>query len=110
MRIDIWVRLHVHQASNIGAQGKIECVTTGLAAFVGRVIEFAHVALHPGIIAQCVQGTILYVLAQGMVLKTGDTLGISETERIRIEQADAGLRPGVPIIRLVPETLMPQAN
>ncbi|MXN65821.1 DUF4261 domain-containing protein [Stappia sp. GBMRC 2046] len=81
------------------------CVTTGLVPFVGREIEFMPVSLDPSTIAQRVFGTMQYLLAQGPVLKDGETLGVSEAERIRIRHSDQGYHPGVLVLQLFLENL-----
>jgi hypothetical protein len=99
--IDVWVRLHLFKGNPNGKAIPIGCATMGLSSFVGREIEFEPSLLSPGIIAQRVQGTIAYLLARGPVLQHGDTLGVSETERIRIEHADKGQHVNLPIYRLI---------
>jgi hypothetical protein len=101
--IDVWVRLHLFKGNPNGKAIPIGCATMGLSSFVGREIEFEPSLLPPGIVAQRVQGTIAYLLEQGPVLKHGDTLGVSETERIRVEYADQGRHVNTPIYRLLYE-------
>ena len=85
-------------------------VTTGLRPFVGREIEFLPVALPPRTIAERVIGAIVYLLSNGPVLKDGDTLGVSEQERIRVVFANSGQRPGVPVMNLSLERLESSAT
>ena len=44
-------------------------------------------------------------LSRGPVLKDGDTLGVSERERIRVKYAAQGYKPGVPVMQLLVEQL-----
>jgi Domain of unknown function (DUF4261) len=101
--IDVWVRLHVFKGNSNSKASSIGCATMGLSSFVGREIEFEPSLLPPGIVAERVQGTIDYLLARGPVLQHGDTLGVNETERIRIEHGDRGQHVDLPIYRLIYE-------
>ena len=104
--LTVWARLLFLDGPPAEDGGRTTaCVTTGLAPFVGREIEFMPASLDPSKIAQRVFGTMQYLLAQGPVLKDGETLGVSEAERIRIRHADQGYHPGVPVLQLFLENL-----
>ena len=75
-------------------------VTTGLSAFVDREIEFQPSAKPPDLLASRLIGTIRYLLAKGPVLNDGDTLGISENERIRVRLVASEIRPEQPVYAL----------
>ncbi len=69
----------------------------------GREIEFEPVALPPETVYDRVCGVVSYLLTQGMVLKDGDTVGISAREKIRVRY---GVIEGqnIPVLRLRLET------
>ena len=92
---DIWVRLRWFGPKTDGEQ-LVGIVTSGLLPFVGRELEFAPAALPPYTIGLRVIGVIHYLLSNGPVLRDGHTLGITETERIRVREYDDRHRPGVP--------------
>lgn len=104
--VTVWVQL-LMMPSLQTAQGEptLAAVTQGLQPFVGREIEFQPSTLPPAAIAQRAVGASVYLLAKGPVLKDGDTLGISEGERIRVAYADQGCRPGIPVMKLSLEHL-----
>jgi hypothetical protein len=83
----------------------LACLTTGLRPFVGRELEFLPAPLPPVTIAQRLIGTCQYLIANGLVLGDGETLGISQSERIRVRHAAQGQRPGVPVLKLSVEML-----
>jgi hypothetical protein len=85
-----------------GGQRTLALVTTGLASFVGREIEWLPATLPPAVIAQRVYGVCQYLIVNGMVLKDGDTVGVSESERIRVHFAERGQR-GAPVLQLTME-------
>lgn len=103
---DMWFQLLWLDGPRTPAHERtLAVLTTGLAPFVGREIEFLPAALPPAVIAERVLGTIVYLLMNGPVLNDGDTLGISESERIRIQHLPAGQRPNLPILVLSVEQL-----
>jgi len=104
--VTVWVQLLL-LPSLPSAQGEptLAAVTQGLQPFVGREIEFQPSTLPPVTVAQKVVGACIYLLSKGPVLKDGDTLGISEEERIRVAYADQGHRPGIPVMKLSLERL-----
>lgn len=79
---------------------QLVALTTGLAPFIGREIEFMPSTLPPATIAQRVISTAQYLITNGLVLKDGDTLGVTETEKIRVRFAERGQRPAVPVVQL----------
>jgi hypothetical protein len=80
-------------------------MTTGLVPFFGYEIEFEPAAVPMMTIAERLLGTLQYLFAQGPVLKDGETLGISNTERIRIARLPETVRPGIPVMKLTIEKL-----
>ena len=103
---DVWVQLlWLDGPPTPEGERTLAVVTTGLAPFVGREVEFMPAPLPPAVIAERTLGTITYLLGQGPVLKDGDSLGVSEAERIRAKYAAQGYKPGVPVIQLRIEAL-----
>lgn len=82
-------------------------VTTGLRAFIGREIEWLPSPLPPLTIAQRMIGLLQYLIVSGPVIADGDTLGISEAERIRARHSARG-HGGGPVIQLSVERLEPE--
>jgi hypothetical protein len=99
--LDIWTQLEWLDGPPT-ADGKrtLAVLTHGLRPFVGRELEFAPRPLDPPTIALRVLGTCEYLIINGPVIKDGDTLGVSESEAIRIRLRDRGQRPGVAIYEL----------
>ena len=58
--------------------------TRGVAPFAGREIEFAPSTWPPAQMADRVIGTALYLMQRGPVVKDGDTLGNTSSERITV--------------------------
>lgn len=73
-------------------------LTTGLLPFVGREIELAPTPLQPVEIARRLLGLGQYLIVQGPVIKDGETVGLTESEKIRVRFAPAGQRAGVPVM------------
>ncbi len=83
--LDIWLQLGFYSDGPVGEKGSATgLVTTGLAPFVGREIDFIPTNASPVMVAQRVIGTASCLLQTGTVFKDGETLGISETEKIAI--------------------------
>lgn len=107
---DTWVRLDILQGSANLAEGLFAAITVGLQPFVGREIEFAPERMPPRTIAQRIVGTAQYLIANGMLLNDGDTLGVDQSERMRVRFAAQGQRPGVPVARLSIEHMDPSTQ
>lgn len=73
-------------------------LTQGLAPFVGREVEHGPSGESPGEVYGRTMNLALYLLRAGPVLKAGDTVGQTPTQRIAVEE---GERDGVPVWRLV---------
>ena len=99
--LEIWLQLGFYTAEPlINGQQPVGLITTGLAPFIGREIDFVPTNASPVMVAQRVIGTASYLLVQGVVFKDGETLGISKTERISVGLIDGD----VPVYRLRLET------
>lgn len=81
-----------------------EARTSGLAAFVGREIEFEPVALKPFDVASRLVGLCNYLIASGPVIKDGETVGLTETEKIRVRYKRSGKYGSGPVMLLTLET------
>ena len=104
--VAVWVQLLLLPGPPTArGQRTLAAVTQGLLPFVGREIEFQPSTLPPATIAQRVVGTSIYLLSNGPVLNDGDTLGVSQVERIRVAYAEQGHRAGVPVMKLSLEHL-----
>ncbi len=98
--LDVWVGMSFFQGVPNDGRPTLGMCTKGLMEFVGREIEFRPCHIPQQTIAERVLGAASYLLSQGLVLNDGDTLGVSESERIRITYADGGARPSIPILQL----------
>ncbi len=70
----------------------VAMATTGLLPFVGLEIEFEPTVWPPVQVADRVLGTAQYLMARGMVVKDGDTLGATEVEKIDVRFANGRVR------------------
>lgn len=82
-------------------------LTTGLRPFIGREIEFQAAPLQPAEMGQRILGLCHYLIVKGPVIKDGETVGVTEQEKVRVRYAAAGQRPGVPVMLLSAEMLQP---
>ena len=99
--VEIWIRPHLFADRTQERPYPIGCVTMGLEMFVGREIEFSPTAAMRGeIILQRTLNTAQYLLLNGLVIKDGDTLGIKEKERIRVQYMDKGRHTHSPVLKL----------
>jgi hypothetical protein len=97
--VDLWTTLQFRPGTR---DGEIGVLSYGLTPFVGREVELAPVIMPFEAVAERMWGLCGYLLENGPVIKNGDTLGLSESERIRATWLDQGLR-GDPVIGLVME-------
>ena len=92
----------------------LAALTSGLLPFFGREIEFMPAALPPAVIAQRLLGAAQYLIVSGPVLTDGDTIGVSEKERIRVRLVQRGQRADVPVyqfsLELLGETPKPKTE
>lgn len=75
-------------------------VTIGLRPFIGRELEWQPSPAPAEVAAKRVLGVASYLIANGLVVKDGETIGLSEEEKIAVRYADYGHRAGVPVLRL----------
>jgi hypothetical protein len=103
---DIWVGLTWLDGMPTAKRKKtLAVLTTGLMPFVSREIEFMPSTLAPPVIADRILGASQLLIIKGPILREGETLGISNNERIRAHLADRGQRPNVPVYQLNVEQL-----
>jgi len=103
--VDSWMQLYLLKGTTEDGLPGVAMATTGLAAFVGRELEFLPAKLHPAVVAQRVIGAAAYLLMNGPVIEHGHTLGVSQTEAIRVRHLERGRRTNGPIYELSLELL-----
>jgi hypothetical protein len=62
----------------------IGAITVGLSSFVDREIEFEMDGMDRPTVIDRVAGLALYLIEHGTVIKDGDTIGVSQTNRIKV--------------------------
>lgn len=77
---------------------KIGAVTMGLSAFVGREIEFVTGKLTLSALFDKVAGLSVYLIEHGSVVKDGDTIGASASERIQVRHTNSDAFGGLPVL------------
>jgi len=92
-----WVRLSLRP----GPDKTIGIFTSGLLPFIGREIEFPpDPSLSPGMMMERIAGLSKYLIANGLVIKDKETIGISNDERIRVRYARSRNKPDTPVLVL----------
>lgn len=76
---------------------KIGAITMGLSAFVGREIEFVTGKLALSALFDKVAGLSAYLIEHGNVVKDGDTIGASASERIAVRYKNSDVFGGLPV-------------
>ncbi|MDD1535222.1 hypothetical protein C7U89_18370 [Bradyrhizobium sp. WBOS4] len=82
---------------------RIGAVTVGLSAFVDREIEFVTARLTLSALFDKVAGLAVYLIEHGSVVKDGDTIGASASERIRVRHKESDAFGGMPVFYCVDE-------
>jgi hypothetical protein len=104
-RPDIWIGFAFLDGPRLPTgERTLAVVTSGLAPFIGREVEWLPTPLPPATIANRLIGLCQYLIVNGPVIKDGETLGVSESDRIRATFAPRGQRGG-PVIQLSVETM-----
>jgi hypothetical protein len=88
----LWVDTLPFQAGR-----KTGAITMGLAAFVGREIEFRTSKLTLPALIDKVSGLSVYLIEHGNVVKDGDTIGASEDERFAVRYRNSDDFGGLPV-------------
>ena len=76
----------------------IGAVTLGLSQFVGREIEFEGKGLDVTTVLDRVMGLAVYLIERGALIADGDTVGVSETERMEVKYAASRRLAGIPVL------------
>lgn len=76
---------------------KIGAITMSLSAFVGREIEFVTGKLALPALFEKVAGLSVYLIEHGNVVKDGDTIGASASERIAVRYKNSDVFGGLPV-------------
>lgn len=82
---------------------KVGVITMGLAAFVGREIEFVTAKLALPALFEKVAGLSVYLIEHGSVVKDGDTMGASASERIAVRYKNSNIFEGLPVFHCTDE-------
>lgn len=101
--IEAWLHLGFMRVRGDNRADAIACITTGLQPFIGREIEVMPTTLQPAQVAERLYGLGRYLIDKGQILKDGETVGISQTEKFRVALAPRGQRPDIPVIQLTLE-------
>lgn len=88
----LWVDILPFQSDR-----KIGAITVGLSTFVGREIEFKTAKLTLPALIDKVAGLSVYLVEHGNVVKDGDTIGASATERIAVRHRNSEVFTGLPV-------------
>jgi hypothetical protein len=88
----LWIGIQsFQQGATIGA------ITTGLALFVGREIEFEALGGMRKNVHK-VLGLAAYLIEHGDVVKEGHTFGVDEMDRIQVRYVTSRRFPGLPVL------------
>ena len=82
----LWVNYQLYSGTTSGTHGGM---TQGLSSLTGYELDIAPLKWRRGDILQRLFGTVQYLFQQGPVLKDGQSLGASETEKFRIKSVAA---------------------
>lgn len=80
------------------SEGAFGAVTNGLAAFAGREIEFETDKPDLHDVVTKVGGLAAYLIEHGPVLRDGDTLGASASERLTVRHATSSRFAGLAVL------------
>lgn len=101
-----WIGLRWLQAEpSLDGEPQWAVLTTGLLPFIGREIEFLPSPLPPAAIEDLIAGACHHLLVEEPALNDNALLGISHSERIRVQLCDRGARPGIPVLQLSAESM-----
>lgn len=88
----LWVDILPFQSD-----GRVGAITVGLSNFVGREIEFRSAKLNLSALIDKVAGLSAYLIEHGNVVKDGDTIGASATERIKVRHRNSEVFGDLPV-------------
>jgi hypothetical protein len=75
----------------------IGAITVGLSSFLDREIEFQMDGMDRSAVINRVSGLAVYLMEHGAVIKDGDTMGVSESDRIKAHYRTSRFT-GAPVI------------
>lgn len=100
--VSLWTSLIFRSESrDTDGNPRLTVMTNGLLPFIGRELELYATTLKPYDAASRVIGLCQYLITSGPVIKDGDSVGMTDEEKIQAVYRAEGIRAGVPIIRLV---------
>jgi hypothetical protein len=94
----LWVSIHPFRDGVVTG-----AITFGLSSFVGREIDLEGVGLDPRTVLDKVAGLAAYLLERGAVVRDGDTIGASETERLQVRHVTSRRVAGLPVLLTTPQ-------
>lgn len=100
--LTIWLRFNLFAGPPDRGQSTVGCVTTGLAAFMGREIEFAATPLPMETVVNLALAIAQYALNEGTSIKHGETFAIGPKQSMRVELADNGRVLAAPVYHVSP--------
>jgi hypothetical protein len=89
----LWIGIHPFRD-----QSMIGAVTYGLSSLVGREIEFEGTGADIGNIVRKVAGLAAYLIERGSAIPDGNTVGVDETERIKVRHTTSRRFADTPIL------------
>ncbi|MFO1088346.1 MAG: DUF4261 domain-containing protein [Hyphomicrobiales bacterium] len=97
--VTLWTTMTLARgAPTEGGLATVMGSTLGLRAFIGREIEFLPAPMPPMDLARRLIGMASYLCAKGPIIADGETIAVSDTEKIAVQYADEGSRPGIPVL------------
>jgi hypothetical protein len=94
----LWVDLRAIRNKD----GTTGLFTTGLSALGHMEIELPRIEMDPGELREWLLNIMYYLLENGPVLKHGETIGMSEEQKIRIRHCPSSFGHPGKVIRLEP--------
>jgi hypothetical protein len=92
----LWVNLLASASENEGAT----LVTLGMQSLGLVELEVLNSKLEPADLLEFVGGVVSYLAENGPVLQDGETIGLSEDQKVTVEHTTSAFNPGQPVIRL----------
>jgi Domain of unknown function (DUF4261) len=95
--MSLWFNINPFQyEAGVGA------LTFGLAPFIGCEVEFEGGDLDLAVVVNRVAGLSAYLLEKGDAVKDGDTVGVSDAERIKVHRVNSRRFGGMPVLTAHP--------
>jgi hypothetical protein len=96
---ELWSTIQFIAESAAGGR-RIGALSYGLMPFIGRELEFQPADIDLEGVAKRMLGLSHYLIVNGPVIKDGETVGLTPSEKIHIRFRDEGRRSAVPILEL----------